>query len=65
MAKYDSVLTIVQTMEINLKTIKTLVKSRNEFVSPLKDSMEQSLRESINQHKIMLENLEKELEKEK
>lgn len=65
MGKRDNIFTIVQAMEINLKTIKTLVKSRNDFAYPLKDSMEQSLKESINQHKIMLENLEKELEKEK
>lgn len=65
MGKRDNIFTIVQAMEINLKTIKTLVKSRNDFVYPLKDSMEQSLKESINQHKIMLENLEEELKKEK
>ena len=65
MGKRDNIFTIVQAMEINLKTIKTLVKSRNDFVYPLKDSMEQSLKESINQHKIMLENLEEELTKEK
>ena len=65
MGKRDNIFTIVQAMEINLKTIKTLVKSRNDFVYTLKDSMEQSLKESINQHKIMLENLEEELKKEK